>query len=77
MFSFGTYNSSDSAEIKFLHYTLDGYWPFPKVDDIHMVDTKFISYEPTVPIATSKRWFQFVQHDQDALGIYNLTKDNT
>ena len=66
----------DSAEIKFLHYALDSYWSFPKVEDIHLVDSKFIYYLQTVPVVTSKRGFQFGQHDQDALEIYKLIKND-
>ena len=54
-------SNSDSAEIKFLHFTLDGYWSFPKVEDIHIVDSKFIFYGSTIPVVTSKRKFQFSQ----------------
>ena len=75
MISFDTESNSDSAEIKLLHYTLDGYWSFPKAEDIHIVDSKFIFYGPTAPAVTSKRGFQFGQHDQDALEIYKLLKN--
>ena len=52
------------------------YWSFPKVEGIHMVDSKFIFYLPTAQVVTSKRGFQFGQHHQDALKIYKLIKNN-
>ena len=76
MFSVDTESNSVSVEIKFLHYSLDGYWCFPKIEDIHIVDRKFTFYGPTAPVVTSKRGFQFGQYDQDALEIYKLIKNN-
>ena len=76
MFSFDTKNRSDKADIKFLHYTLGNYWSFPKVDNIHIADIKFIFFEPRALVVTSKRGFQFGQHNQDVLEIHKLIKKN-
>ena len=38
-----------SVELKFLHY-ICGYWEFPKVDNIKIVDTKYVYMGPCTPV---------------------------
>ena len=47
-----------SVELKFLHY-ICGYWEFPKVDDIKIVDTKYVYIGPYTPLGISKRGYKF------------------
>ena len=60
-----------SVELKFLHY-ICGYWEFPKVDDIKIVDTKYVYMEPCTPVEI-RRGFKF-NEDEEALKKYRALK---
>ena len=45
------------AELKFLHNTC-GYWDFPKVDDIQVVETKYIFIGPCTPSEITKKGYK-------------------
>ena len=74
MFSHDEDSMATSAEFKFLRYKC-GYWEFPKVDDVKIIETEFIFMGPCTPTETTKQGYKF--KDDKAIEIYKSLKNLT
>ena len=57
-----------SAEFKFLHYRC-GFWEFPKIDDIQIIEVEYIYICPCTPHEITKHGYKF-KEDDEALKIF-------
>lgn len=74
MFSDDADTPTTSVEISFLQYKHDGFWDFPKTLDVKIIDTKFVFYGPSTPLAPTKNGFVF-EEDEKVARVYK-TKQN-
>ena len=51
-----------------------GYWEFPKIDDIKIIDKDFIFMGPCTPSEITKKGYQF-KNDEKAHEIYKAFKN--
>ena len=59
MFSDDADAPATSVENSVLQYKHDGFCDFPKIPDVKIIDTKFVFYGASTPLAPTKHGFVF------------------
>ena len=65
VFSEDSDSNATHTEMKFLRYRADGFWDFPTVDDIDIVQVKFLYLGPCTPSETvNGKGYRFIEDDE-------------
>ena len=57
-----------------VHAQYKGYWNFPKLDDVKLVDAKFVFCGPVAPSSATKKGYTFTNDDKAAIQVYKTLK---